>query len=152
MRRSTLCRCLSLLLALVLTACAAYQSQHGGGRSGGAPAPSPQAAAPGHDFTELPEDRQITRVRGEVDEAKKNLAVKGKYACCVRPACNECLLKRGECHCRHVAAKGGPCCGECTEAWVEGRGTIENLKAWDLLERKRQMLDENGQAPKRRQR
>jgi hypothetical protein len=151
MRRSTRFRCCALPFALALAACAAYQSQHGIIRAPATASPAVAAASaeaaaitpvpPGKEFTELPDGRQVAIVRGQTDEVKKNLAAKGRYACCVRPACNECLLKRGECHCREVATKGGPCCGECTEAWVEGRGAIEGLKAWDLLERRRQMLD-----------
>jgi len=160
MRRSTLFRCCALPLALALVACAAYQAQHASGRAPAAASPDAAAlsagsgvpatiapAAPGREFTELPDEQQMTIVRGEAEEVKKNLAAKGKYACCVRPRCNECLLKRGECHCREVATKGGPCCGECTEAWVEGRGAIEGLHAWDLLERRRQMLDRTPSPP-----
>jgi len=146
MRRSTLFRCCALPFALALAACAAYQAQHAAGRAPAVAVPAVAAigasvATPSREFTELPDAQQVSIVRGQADEVKKNLAAKGRYACCVRPACNECLLKRGECHCREVATKGGPCCGECTEAWVEGRGAIEGLKAWDLLERRRQMLD-----------
>ena len=139
-------RCFSLLLALSLAACAAYQAQHGSA-TGRSSAAAVEAAAPGREFTELPEERQVSQVRGEADEAKKSLAAHGKYACCVRPACNECLLKRGECHCREVARKGGPCCGECTEDYVRGRGAVEGVSAWELLERRKHMLDDWGKSP-----
>jgi hypothetical protein len=141
MSRSTLIRCLALLGTVLLAACAAYQAQHSGG--GSAPAGHDHAVhAPSAEFSELPGDEQIARVRGEAGEAKRRLAAQGKYACCVRPACNQCLHKYGECHCREVAQKQGPCCGECTEAWLEGRGAIEGVTAWELLERKKAMLDE----------
>jgi len=142
---------LALCAALSLAACAAYQAQHGGSPEGAAvPAAAAQAAvqAPGRDYTELSDEGQISRVRGEVEVTKSNLAVKGMYACCVRPTCNECLLKRGHCRCAEVAREGGPCCGECTEAWVEGRGAVEGLNAWDMLERRKKMLDEVPQEPK----
>lgn len=146
MRRSTLLRCLALLGAAVLAACAAYQTQHSG--AGSAPAAPGQAVhAPTAEFTELPGEAQVARVRGEAEEAKRRLAAEGRYACCVRPACNQCLHKYGECHCREVAQREGPCCGECTEAWLEGRGAIEGVTAWELLERKKAMLDEAHPAP-----
>lgn len=135
----------TLLAAGLLAACAAYQYQH---RDLGAPAPATAgetAAAPA-EFRELTDERQVARVRGEVEEAKANLARKGKYACCVHPSCNQCLLQYGECGCRHAVEKeGGPCCGECTEAWIEGRGAVEGISALELLERKKRSIQEKGQ-------
>jgi hypothetical protein len=149
MRRSPVLRFAALCFSLSLAACAAYQAQHGAAASATAAAATAHVAAqaPGREFTELPDGAQLSRVRGEVEVTKTNLAAKGMYACCVRPTCNECLLKRGHCHCAEIARKGGPCCGECTEAWVEGRGVVEGLKAWDLLERRRKMLDEGASPP-----
>lgn len=137
-----------VLLVLLLAACAAYQAQHTGGsgveeKGPLAPAdPHPHHAAPSSEFLEMSDREQLSRVRGEVEETKKNLERQGKYACCVRPACNECLLKYGECHCREAVRDQGPCCGECTEAWVEGRGAVEGIDAWELLERKKQQIRE----------
>jgi hypothetical protein len=145
-RTSPLLRFCGLLLALSLAACAAYQAQHG----------APSAAAPaGHDeamavikatgeFCEMPADRQAARIRGEVEHTKEELASQGRYDCCVAPACTECLMHHGECHCRDVVRKSGPCCGECTQAWIEGKGTVEGVNAWDLLERKKAMLKDTG--------
>jgi hypothetical protein len=146
MPRSPWLRLFLLVLALSLTACAAYQAQH-------APPPAaapgsgpddrlPEAAPPAGDFTALSDEAQVSRVRGEVEVAKANLARQGKYACCVRPACTECLLKYGHCHCREAVRKEGPCCGECTEAWIEGKGAVEGVTAWDVLEKKKQILEE----------
>jgi predicted Zn-ribbon and HTH transcriptional regulator len=137
-----------VLPALLLAACAAYQAQHSGGSGAEekgplAPAdPHAHHAAPSAEFLEMSDGEQLARVRGEVEETKKNLERQGKYACCVRPACNECLLKYGECHCREAVRDQGPCCGECTEAWVEGRGAVEGIEAWELLERKKQQVRE----------
>ena len=143
MIRTPPARLLALVLALVLAACAAYQAQH---RAAAPPAPAheaaPAAVRPSGEFSELAPDLQISRIRGEVDEAKANLARQGRYACCVNPPCTECLLKYGQCHCRDVVRQQGPCCGECTEAWIEGKGAVEGVNAWDLLERKRKMLEE----------
>lgn len=135
---------LALLLALLLAACAAYQAQHAGpaGRGAGHAAPPVQAAS--SEFTELPVGAQCARIRGEMEAVKSRLAADGKYDCCVRPMCSECLVRYGECHCQKAARHAGPCCGECTEAWIEGRGADEGAFAWDLLERKKKSLQEKG--------
>jgi hypothetical protein len=136
---------IAALFALVLTAaaCAAYHHQHAMPARPAAAAARALAVTPASDdFKALPQDAQGARLRGEAEAVKASLAEQGEYRCCVRPTCNECLLKRGKCHCRDIAAKGGPCCGECTEAWLQGHGTVEGLDAIELLRRKASMLDE----------
>ena len=130
MSRNAAVRLLGLVLTLLLAACAAYQAQH-----------AAPAGSGGHDHAP-PSDARITRIQGEVEQVKADLARQGRYACCVEPPCTQCLLKYGECHCREAIRKEGPCCGECTEAWIEGRGAVEGVTAWELLERKKQILDE----------
>jgi hypothetical protein len=142
MSRSPFARLLGLSLALFLAACAAYQSQHGSAPQAGPQAAAPAVVRPSGEFSELAPDGQIARIRGEVAEVKATLARQGRYACCVEPPCTECLLKYGQCHCRDVIREQGPCCGECTEAWIEGRGAVEGVTAWEVLERKKSMLDE----------
>ncbi|HEX5758725.1 MAG TPA: hypothetical protein VF121_05985 [Thermoanaerobaculia bacterium] len=133
---------LALLAAAAATACAAYRHQH-------APAPA-RVEAHAHAAT-APEDGRLAAVRGEVEAVKRALHAEGKYACCVEPACNQCLLEYGECHCREAVAENGPCCGECTEAWLEGRGVVEGIDPWELLERKKaqQRPPGEGQPPHR---
>jgi hypothetical protein len=147
MRRITLQRLGGLLLAAVLASCAPYRAQHASHRpaAGAAPAASPVTPpAPGGAA-----GRRLSLVRGEIAEIKESLAREGHYNCCVRPSCNECLLQRGECHCRLDVEKKGPCCGECTEAWIEGKGAVEGVSAWELLQRKKDLLQQKtgGQPP-----
>ena len=126
MLRRPIDRLLALSFALSLAACAAYQAQHGAAAA--RTAESGQAAAtvrPSGEFSKLSPDQQAARVRGEAEEAKASLARQGRYACCIHPSCNECLHKYGQCHCRDAVRKEGPCCGECTEGWLEGKGTVE---------------------------
>lgn len=133
-------------LAAVAGACVAYRHQHaaavarGGGAPGASTAVTFPASRPTREFRALADDAQLARVRGEVEEAKRNLAAKGRYACCVHPWCSECLLRHGECRCLYDLAEKGPCCGECTEAWVEGRGAVDGLEAEELLERKKKAV------------
>lgn len=135
-----LCLAAALLLAFSpLTGCAAFRYQH-------AHAPAPQVAAtqvagpvqpPTAEFRKLRSDAQTAQVRGEAEETKQNLATQGHYACCIKPACNECLLRRGECHCRDLVQRQTPC-GECTQAWINGRGAVDGVNAADLVKRKEQ--------------
>jgi len=144
-------RLAGLWLALTLAACAAYQAQHAAsdGSGGGHAEAALAVEKPSGQYCEMPVDRQTALLRGEVEHAKAELARQGRYDCCVAPACTECLMHHGECHCRDVVRKEGPCCGECTQAWIEGKGTVEGVNAWDLLERKKAMLKDTGKAPSR---
>jgi len=135
---------LALLVAATLASCAAYQAQHArrpASPSGqGAPSVSSASAAPGvapsGEFSELTADGKIARVRGEAEATREELARSGRYSCCVRPACTECLLKRGECHCAKLVREKGSNCGECMQGWIDGKGAVEGVSAWDLLQRK----------------
>lgn len=139
-------RLLALLMSLLLTACAAYQAQHTPPRAVAAgpedTAALLEAVRPPGDFTSLGDEAQISRIKGEVEQSKGNLSYKGQYSCCVHPACSQCLLKYGHCHCRETVRRNGPPCGECTEAWIEGRGIVEGVTAREILERKAKVLEE----------
>ena len=140
MHRSTLVRCLALLAALMLAACAAWEAQHA--RQAGMAGPGAEAPteAPTREFKDLATARQLTRVRGEVEETRWNLGSEGRYSCCVEPPCSECLLRHGACHCRdRVRRKEAPC-GECTGGWMEGRGVVEGVTAPEVLERQEGQL------------
>lgn len=128
MRRETLIRSCGLLLALTLVACAAYKAQHASRR--------PAAAAGGHDHATL-------TLLNEAAAVKARLHQEGKYACCIEPACAQCLLASGECHCREEIRQGGPGCGECIDGWIEGKGTVEGVNAGELLERKKRGLEQH---------
>lgn len=136
------------LLAAAVVACAAYRHQHGGG--GGSRAQSEEAglppkARPSPEFRGLRDAAQLARVAGEVEEVKRNLATAGRYACCIRPWCSECLLRRGECHCRLDLKQRGPCCGECAQGWREGRGALQGLDVRELLKKKEEAAREHGE-------
>src|SRR4051794_22258366 len=92
--------------------------------------------------------RRTSPARGRAEQARETPARKGQSPGCAPPACSQCLLKYGHCHCREAVKKDGPCCGECTEAWIEGRGAVEGVTAWQILEKKRQILEEANGKPK----
>jgi hypothetical protein len=123
----------------LLSTCAAYRAQH----QSAAPAPRSTAAAAAP--TAAAETRVAAAVAAEpintrqamllseVDKYMDELKADGKYDCCVKPACRQCALTAGECHCRAVISANGPCCGECTQSWVEGRGNTEGVSREQVL-------------------
>ena len=141
MQRKTVAVILVLLLLAFLSACAAYQAQHSGAAPTG-PHEHHKMQEPSSLFTMQSSEEQLAQIHGEVDQTKQRLAEEGKYACCVRPACNQCLLRFGECHCRKAIHEQGVGCGECMEGWVEGRGTVEGVTAAELLERQKRAAGE----------
>ena len=126
---------------LVASSCTAYRQQHAPAPPAAASAAATDATtAAGAEFRALGTGDQIGRLRGETAELKARLDAEGRYSCCVEPSCNECLHRRGECHCHHEVERDGPC-GECTQAWAEGRGAMPGIDARELLLRKLRQLD-----------
>jgi hypothetical protein len=134
---------LTTCVLIALSSCAAYKAQH-------AVAARPAAAATGaadtrthegHEGGAAPatshrtEPMNLTQATliSEIDKYRADLAANGKYDCCVKPACTQCALTAGECHCRRVVSADGPCCGECTQSWVEGRGNTEGVDREQVL-------------------
>ncbi len=129
---------LALPIALLLSSCAAYQAQHHG--SSAKPRTESTArtvkvdeASVSH-FEARPLNEKQALLISEIDKYQDELKANGKYDCCVKPACRQCALTAGECHCRQVISANGPCCGECTQAWVEGRGDAPGVDREKVLE------------------
>lgn len=129
------------VLQLLLSGCAAYKAQHSGAdvnttRSEAAireetPALNPAVAAA---FDNEPLSTKQALLISEIDKFQAELKANGLYDCCVAPACRQCALTAGECHCRMVIDANGPCCGECTQSWVEGRGITAGVDREKVLE------------------
>ena len=64
-----------------------------------------------------------------VQEQKKMAMAEGKYACCLKTACDFCALKMGECPCGMNAANDKPVCNECKGGWHAGDGAIPGKTA-----------------------
>lgn len=131
-----------LILSLVLPSCAAYRAQHvspipavkadqdAASPTAGLP-PNPEVMAT---FSTIsPELKRVTLVE-QVGVYKQDLYAAGKYACCVRPACNQCAIDDGECRCRDRVRTNMPACGECTQAWIEGDGNMPGVDVQKILE------------------
>ena len=133
----------ALSSAFLLTTCAAYHAQHGTMKSSAVASASEDAPearttpdpvpAPASASTD-PLDIRQAALNAEVAKYMTDLEANGRYECCVKPACKQCALSAGECHCRRVIDANGPCCGECTQAWVDGRGVAEGIDREKVLE------------------
>lgn len=124
---------------LLLSSCAAYQAQHGGTDTKSTRAED-QAKQVKHDpavtaaFEAQPLALKQAILISELDHYTEELKSNGKYDCCVKPGCRECVIRAGECHCRKVIDANGPCCGECTQSWIEGRGNTAGVDREKVLE------------------
>jgi len=125
-------------LVLFLFTCTAYKAQHTGtdmNNTHSEEAAKLLASSAVHpDFDVAPLALKQGILISELDKYTSDLKANGKYDCCVKPGCRECVIRAGECHCRKVIDSNGPCCGECTQAWVEGRGTAVGIDREKVLE------------------
>jgi hypothetical protein len=125
-------------IVILLASCAAYQAQHGGTdvnttRSEEAAKQLPADPKVVASFDSQPLGLKQAVLISELDRYRDELKANGKYDCCVKPACRQCAMSAGECHCRKVIDANGPCCGECTQAWVEGRGNAVGIDREKVL-------------------
>jgi hypothetical protein len=127
---------LAVPVVLLLSSCAAYNAQHGRLQQQSAPAPegAPEArTTPAPVPSNDPLSLQQTLLVAQIDQFREELKANGKYDCCVKPACRQCAMTAGECHCREVISANGPCCGECTQSWVDGKGNTEGVDREQVL-------------------
>jgi hypothetical protein len=52
----------------------------------------------------------------------------GRYACCMKKACDICLTRHGSCACAVNLAKGKGVCGQCLAGWQAGQGSVPGVK------------------------
>jgi hypothetical protein len=128
----------ALLAFVLLFSCAAYKAQHAGTDPNTTRAEAAARNVPADDkvvaaFSEQPLGFKQAILISELDHYRDELKANGKYDCCVKPACRQCAMTAGECHCRKVIDANGPCCGECTQAWVEGRGNAAGIDREKVL-------------------
>jgi len=68
-----------------------------------------------------------------VQKEKAKLATAGKYGCCLKHGCDQCVLKMGGCPCGMNAKAGKPVCHECKGGWAAGDGAIPGKTADDIM-------------------
>ena len=134
----------AVLAVLLFSRCAAYKAQHSGidvnttrsetTRSESIREEVPVNPAVAAAFSNEPLSMKQALLISELDKFQAELKANGLYDCCVSPACRQCALTAGECHCRMVIDANGPCCGECTQSWVEGRGNTAGVDREKVLE------------------
>jgi hypothetical protein len=127
---------LAISASLLFSSCAAYKAQHATSE----PAPKPARVEASDPAPATHEHAKVDPLAGrqmllisEIDKYQEELKANGLYDCCVKPACRQCAITAGECHCRRVIDANGPCCGECTQSWVEGRGNTEGVDREQVL-------------------
>lgn len=130
---------LAVPVVLLLANCAAYHAQHRGVDANTTRTEDAARALPADQktvaaFSSEPLALQQSLLLAQIDSFREDLKANGKYDCCVKPACRQCALSAGECHCREVIDANGPCCGECTQSWVEGRGNTAGVDREKVLE------------------
>ena len=128
---------LAIAIALVLSTCAAYKAQHTGtdpNTTRTELAAAQMTPPPNVPFDAQPLALKQAMLISELDKYTAELKSNGKYDCCVKPGCRECVIRAGECHCRKVIDANGPCCGECTQSWIEGRGNTAGVDREKVLE------------------
>jgi len=137
---------LGLTAVLSLASCTAYRAQHAStdvprstaAAAAGAKEPAARNVLPDPKvvaaFQSQPLAVKQSMLISEIDRYVDELKAEGKYDCCVKPACRQCAINAGECHCRQVIDASGPCCGECTQSWVEGRGNTAGVDREQVLE------------------
>ncbi|HVT45198.1 MAG TPA: hypothetical protein VMT00_12510 [Thermoanaerobaculia bacterium] len=130
---------LLVLITLVTSGCTAYRQQRiGPDTAATRPISEARALAPDPELVSRFAQQSLAlkqaAIIDQLDLLKTELAGEGKYDCCVMPGCSECVINSGECHCRRVIERDGPCCGECTQAWIEGRGNIPGVDREQILE------------------
>lgn len=124
---------------VLFSTCAAYKAQHAGVdlNSTRSETEAREVQFDAKDlasFESQPLAMKQAMLISEIDKYQAELKAEGKYDCCVKPACRQCAITAGECHCRQVIDANGPCCGECTQAWVEGRGNAAGIDREKVLE------------------
>ncbi len=130
---------LTLSAFVLFSTCTAYKAQHAGMDANSTHSEEKARKVKLDDklvasFDQQPLATKQAMLISEIDRYQAELKANGKYDCCVKPACRQCAITAGECHCRQVIDASGPCCGECTQSWVEGRGNTAGVDREKVLE------------------
>ena len=68
-----------------------------------------------------------------VSEALRDSLIRnGLYDCCIKPGCDHCILKEGQCDCYKNIRKSDPICGECLRGYKAGRGKLKLVSIPEL--------------------
>ncbi|MCI0697689.1 hypothetical protein L0337_37535 [candidate division KSB1 bacterium] len=76
----------------------------------------------------LPTEEQVAIAKADVETAKASMMHDGKYNCCIKPACDYCLLKAKGCACADLIDADQPVCTDCGLGWKNGKGSIPDVE------------------------
>ncbi|MGH7597126.1 MAG: hypothetical protein ACREOI_12290 [bacterium] len=76
----------------------------------------------------LPTEEQVAVAKTDVETAKASMLRDGKYNCCIKPACDYCLLKAKGCACADMIDADQPVCTDCGLGWKNGNGSIPDVE------------------------
>jgi hypothetical protein len=76
----------------------------------------------------LPTAEQVAVAKADVETAKASMMRDGKYNCCIKPACDYCLLKAKGCACADMIDADQPVCTDCGLGWKNGNGSIPDVE------------------------
>ncbi len=76
----------------------------------------------------LSPNEKITKAKALLEEAKAELAQKGKYSCCIKETCNSCAFDHQNCGCYTSLKAGKPVCNDCYAGWQRGDGVDKDIK------------------------
>lgn len=70
-------------------------------------------------------DDKVADIRKQLSQTKQRPAEEGKYACCIKPPWDFCLLATNMCPCPMNAGTEKGVCGECYGGWQAGYGALD---------------------------
>ncbi len=104
----------------VLSACSGDAPEH----TGKAPSAAFESSDTTHSFARLTIEQR--------ERLRESLMKEGKYECCVRPGCTECIGNRDSCGCYIAIKNKDPICGECLDGYKEGVGKLKMVSIVEL--------------------
>ncbi|MBI4419030.1 MAG: hypothetical protein HY563_09640 [Ignavibacteriales bacterium] len=75
---------------------------------------------------------RVTLSVAERERLREWLMREGRYDCCTKPGCTECITSRDSCGCSLAIKQKDPICGECLDGYKEGRGKFKLVSIVEL--------------------
>ena len=114
----------ALFSLVVLGGCTAEESSSSTGAGGGSATTNDGAAAV---------DLATVDLKAAVKAQMGAAGAAGKYGCCLKIPCSQCMIDMGECPCGENVQAGKEVCHECKGGWAAGDGFIEGVSADDVM-------------------
>lgn len=66
------------------------------------------------------------------EQRREELMRQGRYDCCTKPGCTECISDLDSCGCYMAIKQKDPICGECLKGYREGHGKLKLVSIVEL--------------------